>query len=76
MGAVANGLVPCTDCGGAVSRRAITCPNCGREIRLGPWSLVTRGAKTSLRLFLVYGVAVPVLVLAVILAVMYAGDVR
>lgn len=76
MGAVANALVPCVDCGGAVSRRAITCPNCGREIRLGPWSLLMRGARTSVRLLIIYGVAVPLFILTMILAVMYAGGVR
>jgi hypothetical protein len=73
MGAVANPLVPCVDCGSAVSRRAVTCPSCGREIRLGPWSLLTRGGRSVARFACVFGVLLPLLLVAIYLAAIYVA---
>jgi hypothetical protein len=73
MGAAANPLIPCVDCGGSVSRRAVTCPNCGREIRLGPWSLLRRGGRAAVRVYLVFGVLLPLIVVAIYFTVMYVA---
>ena len=49
-------LVPCPDCASAVSPRAFTCPQCGRDLRWTPWRLVLAGTRLAGRGLLAYAV--------------------
>jgi predicted amidophosphoribosyltransferase len=61
MGAAATPLIPCTDCGNDISRRAPSCPHCGREIRPTPWGLVFGAARWSVKTALIYVAVIAVL---------------
>lgn len=49
-----SALVPCTDCGSNISRRAPVCPSCGREIRATPWGLFLGAVRLSAKTIVIY----------------------